>query len=74
MARKNQEIIHPLAATAALNGYHTDVGYLLMMVQDAVTFMRSEDVDPEKLRKVMPDQLEEASKRVRRWYEIQTTA
>lgn len=71
MARKNQTIIHPLAATEALNGYHTDVGYLLMVVQSAITFLRSADTDPDKLRKLMPDQLEEAQKRVSRWYEIQ---
>lgn len=70
MARKKEPtIIHPVQALEALKGYNEDVNYLLMMVHSATTFMRNPDVDAQKLRTMMPDQLEEAAQRVRRWYQ-----
>lgn len=70
MARKKDtEIVHPLTAIDALSGYHSDVGYLLTAVQSAASMLSNKDLDARKVADSVAPHLEEAVKRVRRWYE-----
>ncbi len=70
MARKKEtRIIHPLAATEALNGYHNDVGMLLATIQSTLSVMKETDVSARKFHDSIAPRLQESIDRVSRWYD-----
>jgi hypothetical protein len=69
MARKEQKIVHPMDAIDALNGYHSDVGFLLSAVASALTFLKDESLDARTACQAVTPALEDGLANVRRWYD-----
>lgn len=70
MARKPEiQIIRPRKMAEAMSAFNDDVNFLASAVRNSVSFLNDDSLDPDKTRKVVAQQLDEAHKRVWRWYE-----
>lgn len=71
MAKKQIEVVHPLVAMAALEGFYKDVTGLVMTAHNAADMLGSDTLSKPAVAKTVAPQLAEAVAAVRKWMEEQ---
>lgn len=67
MPKKPAEIVHPLAAMEALQGFYQDVTLLVMAAHNAADMLGSKTLSPQAVAKAVAPDLEKAVAGVRKW-------
>lgn len=69
MPKKGENLIHPLSAMKALDGFYRDVTALVMVAHNAADMLASDTLSKSAVAKTVAPQLAKAVADVRTWME-----